>query len=68
MNNPQIIILGIAGVIAVLIIVVGIFMTRSEENLVEERLGRFNDSDAQSFLSLDEDEEFEEGGGGKVQH
>ncbi len=56
MGNPQIIILGIAGAVAILIVIVGVFLTRSEENLVEQRLGRFDQQEAQSFFAGDNDD------------
>lgn len=64
MQIDPIIILAIAGTLAFLIVVVGIFMTRSEENLVEERLGRFEDEqEARSLFDI-EGEQDEEGGSG----
>lgn len=58
--NPTII-LAVAGTLAVLIVIVGIFMTRSEENLVEERLGRFeDDQEARSLFNFEEGDEGEE--------
>lgn len=62
--DPIIILAG-AGTLAVIIVIAGIVMTRSEENLVEERFGRFeDDQEAQSlfnFEGLEEDEDEEAG-------
>ncbi len=58
--NPTII-LAVAGTLAVLIVIIGIFMTRSEENLVEERLGRFeDDQEARSLFNFEDGESEEE--------
>lgn len=54
----QLLILGGAGLIAVVILAVGIISARSERDLVEERLGNLNNTDTyDSFLSDLEDEE-----------
>ncbi len=45
-----------AAVIAVIVIVVGIISVRSERDLIEERLGRFENT-GQSFFEVAEDEE-----------
>lgn len=50
------IILGGAGVIALVVIVVGVISVRSEKDLVEERLGRYEQG-YQSFLEVEEDDE-----------
>lgn len=62
------IILAIAVSLAVIIVIVGIVMTRSEENLIEERFGRLEEQEAQSFFSSDEDVEpdFESDGGAEA--
>jgi tight adherence protein B len=52
------IIAAVAGVAAVAVIVVGIFSVRAERDLVEERLGRYEE-EYQSFLEIDEDAENE---------
>ncbi len=54
MGPEQLIIIGIAGVVAVAVIVIGIISVRSEKDLVEERLGRYEQG-YQSFLDVDED-------------
>ena len=54
------IILAIAVSLAVIIVIVGIVMTRSEENLIEERFGRLEEQEAQSFFSTEESENDEE--------
>jgi tight adherence protein B len=51
----QLLILGGAGLLAVVVIVVGIISVRSEKDLVEERLGRYEQG-YQSFLEIEEDE------------
>jgi len=63
--DPIIILAG-AGTLAVIIVIAGIVMTRSEENLVEERFGRFeDDQEAQSLFNFEEsDDELAEGGSG----
>jgi len=47
------IIAGVAGVVALGVIIFGILSVRSEKDLVEERLGRF-EQDYQSFLEVEE--------------
>jgi len=62
--DPIIILAG-AGTLAVIIVIAGIVMTRSEENLVEERFGRFeDDQEAQSLFNFEglEEETEEEAG------
>lgn len=55
---PQLIpiIAGVAGVVALGVIIFGILSVRSEKDLVEERLGRF-EQDYQSFLDVEESAE-----------
>lgn len=53
--GPEIIIIGVAGLVALVVIVVGIISVRSERDLVEERLGRYEQG-YESFLDIDEDE------------
>ncbi len=57
MQTTQILILVGAGLLAVIIIVVGIITSRSDSDLVEERLGRYEqqDVDYQSFLGEEEE-------------
>jgi tight adherence protein B len=57
MGDLQLLVLGGAGLFAVLIVVVGIISARSEKNLVEERLGRITSDDYQSFVSIEETED-----------
>jgi tight adherence protein B len=52
--NP-IIILAVAVSLAIIIVIVGIVMTRSEENLIEQRFGRLEEQEAQSFFSGDDE-------------
>ena len=52
-----ILILAVAGTLAIIIVIVGVVMTRSEENLIEERFGRLEEQEAQSFFSAEDDEE-----------
>ena len=62
-------ILAISGVIALVIILVGVFLTRSEENLVEQRIMRAEEAEAESFFAIEEDDsegEDEESGGALV--
>jgi tight adherence protein B len=47
------IIAGVAGVVALVVIVIGVVSVRSEKDLVEERLGRY-EQDFQSFLEIEE--------------
>ena len=56
MGPEQLIIIGIAGVVAVAVIVIGIISVRSEKDLVEERLGRYEQG-YQSFLDVDEEDD-----------
>lgn len=55
---PEIIpiLLGVAGVVALVVIVLGIFSVRSERDLVEERLGRYEQG-YQSFLEIEQEDE-----------
>jgi tight adherence protein B len=53
--GPEIIIIGVAGLVALVVIVVGIISVRSERDLVEERLGRYEQG-YESFLDIDEDD------------
>ena len=62
MSGEQLIILGAAGLIAVVIVAIGIFSARSEQNLVEERLGRIESND--DFQSFFQDDAANEVGGG----
>jgi len=55
-----VIILVAAGSLALIIVIVGIAMTRSEESLVEERLGRFEDQHEAISLFNNEDGDIEE--------
>jgi tight adherence protein B len=52
MLEPMVI-LGIAVTLAIIIVIAGVVMTRSEENLIEERFGRMEEQE-QSFFSDDE--------------
>lgn len=62
--DTSLIILGVAGGLALIIVVIGILMTRSEENLVEQRLGRFEEQEAQSFFASEGDDDDGDDGGG----
>ena len=66
MAIDPILILAIAVVIAIIIVIMGVLMTRSEENLVEQRFGRLEEQETQSFFSSDseesEEDEHESGG------
>ncbi len=61
MAPEQLLILGGAGLLAVVIVAIGIWTARSERDLVEERLGRYEqqEQEYQSFLSgtVEDDEE-----------
>jgi tight adherence protein B len=52
--------LGVGGLIAVAVIVLGVISVRSERDLVEERLGRYEQGGFQSFLDEDEDDKAKE--------
>jgi len=54
MDPIQIVILGGAGFIAIIIVVIGIVSARSEEDLIEERLGRGSAEGFESFLDAEE--------------
>ena len=58
--DPTMIILAIAVSLAIIIVIVGIVMTRSEENLIEERFGRLEEQEAQSFFSAEDEESAED--------
>ncbi len=53
--DPIIILVG-AVILAVIILIFGIRSVRSERDMVEERLGRYDDSSYQSFLDIEDDE------------
>ena len=54
----ELIVLGGAVLIAIVIVVVGIISARSEENMIEERLGRFEQTDSfQPLLDIEAEEE-----------
>lgn len=58
MGTEQIIILGVAGLLALVIVIVGVISARSEKDLVEERLGRFEAVESfESFVDLTDDDE-----------
>lgn len=57
METTQLLILGGAGLVAVLIVFIGILSARSEKDLIEERLGRGTTEDFESFLNLAEPED-----------
>ena len=56
---PTIVILAVAVTLAIIIILVGVIMTRSEENLIEERFGRLEEQEAQSFFTSEDEEDAE---------
>ena len=49
-------ILGGAAILAIVVLAFGIRSVRSERDVVEERLGRYDDSSYQSFLDVEDDE------------
>jgi tight adherence protein B len=53
--GPEIIIIGVAGLVALVVIVVGVVSVRSERDLVEERLGRYEQG-YESFLDVEEED------------
>jgi tight adherence protein B len=56
MTSEQILILGGGLLVAVVIIAIGIFTARSEQDLIEERLGRnLSGGDFQSFLDVEDE-------------
>lgn len=58
MGTEQIIILGVAGLIALVIVGIGVISARSEKDLVEERLGRFEAvENFESFVDIAADDE-----------
>lgn len=54
--GPEGIILLVAGVVAALIVVYGIISVRTEKDLIEERLGSYEDTGMQSFLELTDEQ------------
>lgn len=57
MEPVQILILGGAGLIAVFIVAIGIISARSEQDLIEERLGRVTSDGYESFLDIEAEED-----------
>jgi tight adherence protein B len=57
MTTEQLLILGGAGLVAAVIVAIGVFSARSERDLIEERLGRGSSDDYESFLDLAEPQE-----------
>jgi len=57
MESTQILILGGAGLVAFFIVVIGIISARSDEDLVEERLGRAIDGGTNTLFDPDDEEE-----------
>ncbi len=53
--SPQVLIIGVAAIIAGIILVVGIINVRSDRNVVEERLGFYEQQSFQSFLDIEND-------------
>jgi tight adherence protein B len=53
--GPEVIIIGVAGLVALVVIVVGIISVRSERDLVEERLGRYEQG-YESFLDVEDED------------
>ena len=56
MTSLQITIITIAAIVAVGIVLWGVVSVRSEKDLIEERLGRYEEG-GQTFLDLTEDDE-----------
>ncbi len=54
--GPELIIIGVAGLVAIVVIIVGVVSVRSEKDLVEERLGRY-EAGYQSFLDIEEEDD-----------
>lgn len=52
----EIAILGGAGVLAAIVLLLGIRSVRSERDVIEERLGRYEETNLQSFLDLDDED------------
>jgi tight adherence protein B len=52
----EIAILGVAGVIAAVVLFIGIRSVRTERDVIEERLGRYEESTIQSFIDIDDEE------------
>jgi tight adherence protein B len=53
--GPEVIIIGVAGLVALVVIVVGIVSVRSERDLVEERLGRYEQG-YETFLDTEDED------------
>lgn len=53
--GPEIIIIGVAGLVALVVIVVGVVSVRSERDLVEERLGRYEQG-YETFLDAEDED------------
>ncbi len=60
MSETQIIIVIAAAAIAAIVVGIGIFSARSDQNLLEERLGRYEQENYQSFLEPSEDDKVKE--------
>ena len=54
--SPQILIIGGAAILAGIILIVGIINVRSDRNVLEERLGYYEQQSFQSFLDVENDE------------
>lgn len=53
--EPTYIILGVAVIVALIVLFIGIRSVRSDRDLIEERLGFYEEGSVQSFLELDDD-------------
>src|SRR5690349_24544537 len=51
--GPEVIVIGVAGLVALVVIVVGVISVRSERDLVEERLGRYEQG-YETFLDVED--------------
>jgi tight adherence protein B len=59
--SPQLLILIVAAVVAVAVLVVGVVSTRREKDLIEERLGLYEQSYDTNFLQIEEEDEQQSG-------
>lgn len=70
MPDTTLIIIGAAIVIAVIVLIVGVLSMRSEQDLIEERLGRYEEQEFQGYqssMAATEEEKEKEKGPSKVQ-
>jgi tight adherence protein B len=56
MDNIQIIVVVVAAVVALLVLIIGIISVRRERDIIEERLGSYEQTSLESFMDIEDDE------------